>query len=76
MFDLDIDKLINVPARTKKTLINAGKKFAQEIGCPIHEVSVRIRYAKDGNPYYQLYHIDVVNRKNIKVRDVELDEIL
>lgn len=70
------DKLFDIPAETKKTLIDTGKKFALEIGCPIYEVSIRIMYAKDGNPYYRLYHIDTANKKNIKVRDVALDEIV
>lgn len=70
------DKLFDIPAETKKTLIETGKKFALEIGCHIYEVSIHIRYAKDGNPYYQLYHIDTVNKKSVKVRDVKLDEIV
>lgn len=71
-----LDKIFDIPAETKKTLIESGKNFALEIGCHIYEISIHIRYAKDGNPYYQLYHIDTVNKKTIKVRDVKLDEII
>ena len=74
--DFDIEKLIDVPGRTRKTLIHAGKKFAHEMGCPIHEVVVKIMYAKDGNPHYQLWHSDTASRRTVKVRDVGLDEIL
>jgi hypothetical protein len=71
-----LDKLFDIPAETKKTLISSGKKFAQEIGCPIEDVCIRIRYAKDGNPYYELYHNDSSLKKNIKIRNVHLDEII
>lgn len=67
---------IDVHKETTETLIDSGEKFSQELNCPIEEVCIRIRYAKDGKPYYELFHIDTANKRSIKVRDAKLEEVI
>lgn len=67
---------IDVHEEVTDALVNAGIKFANEIGCPVEEVCIRIRYARDGYPYYELYHVDTKMKKNNRVRDAKLEEII
>jgi hypothetical protein len=66
---------INVPKETTKKLVAAGQKFAQEVNIPIWEIEIRIMYAKDGNPYYELFRNSPGIGKKI-VRRVHIEEIV
>lgn len=47
-----------------------GKKFSEEIGCPIEEIRFMIAYDDDGTPYYVLFH------NNVRIRQVSVEEII
>ena len=70
-----------VPVETKREathdiLVECGQKFMEEIGCPIEEVNLRIRFAKDGMPYYELFRMNGLTRKNEKIKDIHLSDII
>ncbi len=70
-----------VPVETKReetlnTLVDFGKRFSEELQCPIEEVNARIRFAKDGLPYYELFRMNGVTKKNEKIRDIHLSDII
>ena len=68
------EALFNVNKAVTEKLTNAGKKFAIEFDVPVHEINVRIKYAKNGDPYYGVYHVTKEATK--KLRDVQLAEII
>lgn len=70
-----------IPVETKREatlemLVSSGKRFAIEIGCPIEEVNMRIRFAKDGLPYYELFRMNGETKKNEKIKDIHLKDII
>ncbi len=74
-----LENLVSVETKREATheiLVECGAKFAQEIGCPIEEVNLRIRFAKDGLPYYELFRMNGATRKNEKIKDIHLSDII
>jgi hypothetical protein len=79
MFEKLMENLISVEDKRKATheiLVECGERYAQEIGCPIEEVNVRVRFGKDGMPYYELFRMNGVTRKNEKIKDIHLSDII
>lgn len=74
-----LESLVSVETKreaTLETLVDCGKRFANEIGCPIEEVNVRIRFGKNGFPYYELFRMNGLTKKNEKIKDIHLSDII
>ena len=79
MFEGLLENFISVEDKRKATheiLVECGARYAQEIDCPIEEVNLRIRFAKDGQPYYELFRMNGLTRKNEKIKDIHLSDII
>jgi hypothetical protein len=71
-----LDALFDTEKVVTEKIIESGKNFAKEIGCPVEEVNIRIRFNKEGQPFYQLFRADKVKNINMKIRNISVSEII
>lgn len=73
------ESFISVETKREAThdlLVECGKRFAEEMGCPIEEVNLKIRFAKNGMPFYELFRMNGATKKNERIKDIHLKDII